>query len=134
MKKALIKKTIVAGALGVALVGVGEAAFAGYQNEAYDVIAPKLQFAAYTGPQEKAYTARDGYATVNFVGSTYKVNLQMCNYLLPYCGGTQVFGIDEGGSAYLENNYNDGTDVTMRVVVSTTNAVNVQVQGYWRSD
>lgn len=121
--------------MATALVAIPMAAWAGTSKVYFNVTVPIWQGEKTTAAQTKAYGAGNGDLWIEAVGSTYKVDAQMCSLGGFYCnGGTKIFGLDDWTGANLPNIYAAGTNVILKLWSASPNAVNVQVQGNLRSN
>lgn len=134
-KLKITKKAISATLLAAGLVFTGvTAAHAGTTYSSFTANMPKLQQAWNSGSQSKATSKAAGNVRISSVASSYTANARMCLSQNHNSCGTEVKGINDGGSASLANSFGSGTSVVLQLHENPWAAVDVTATGSWRSN
>jgi hypothetical protein len=116
------------------LVGMASTAQADSFSSAFNVNAGAAQAPAATTYQSKSTNA-SGVISFSAIGSSYKMDVQMCQFLVQCSRGTKVYGLNDNNVVTaLPNSYPIGTkSITSALQTSTWAAVQVQAQGRWQA-
>ncbi|NQX15046.1 hypothetical protein [Rathayibacter sp. VKM Ac-2857] len=127
-------KALATGGLVAALiVGATGTAYAGTKNIAFNETLPRFQIAGWTNSQTKEVSNLAGHVNVGTVGDDYSVDVELCQSLLLVCTD-KVRGLRDRDDANLPNGFPAGAEVRLQLHVGSSNFVQVQVQGTWRSN